>query len=393
MSRPNILDDPGLQAILAAISDARIVGGAVRDTLAGLPTHDIDLATQSEPDAVITALRKAGLKAIPTGLVHGTVTAVVTLPGGGHRGYEITTLRRDIATDGRHATIAFTDDWRADAARRDFTINAMSMDATGTIFDYFHGTEDLRAGLLRFVGEPTARIAEDYLRILRFFRFWARYGSETPDQPTIAALRTGIPGLAQLSVERIWTEFSRILATPGPMPTMNLMNELGILSAIIPEGTSPARLQTLIAANAPPDPLLRLAALLTGDALTFATRLRLSAAERDRLIALLAAPPPNDNDDDDTLRRHLADTPTETLIGRTWLNGAPTTGWAALRARLQAIHRPIFPLEGRDALAIGLPPGPSIGILLHEIRTWWLTNGCRADSETCRAELHRRAQI
>ncbi len=386
MSRPPILDDRGLQAILTAIQDARLVGGAVRDTLAGLPVHDIDLATPSSPDAVIAALRKAGLKAVPTGLAHGTVTAVAN-----HRGYEITTLRRDIATDGRHATIAFTDNWREDAARRDFTINAMSMDANGQIFDYFDGAEDLRAGHLRFVGDPTARIAEDYLRILRYFRFWSRYGRETPNQATQAALRAGIPGLAQLSVERVWHEFSRLLVAPNPMPTINLMNDLSVLSTIIAEGVSPARLQTLIAAHAPPDAMLRFAALLTGCAHALATRLRLSTTERDRLIALRGGPTPRPDDDDDTLRRLLADIPLETLIGRTWLNGAPTADWAALRARLQAIPVPIFPLEGRDALALGLAPGPAIGNLLREVRTWWLANGCRADGNACRAQLRHRA--
>ena len=381
---PAVLHDPALQTVLAALPDARLVGGAVRDTLAGLTVHDIDLATRLPPDAVMAALRKAGLKAIPTGTAHGTVTAVAD-----HRGFEITTLRRDVATDGRHAVVAFTDDWREDASRRDFTINAMSMDASGQLFDYFDGEVDLRAGRLRFVGDPAARIAEDYLRILRFFRFWARYATEPPDAPTASALRGGIPGLGQLSVERIWNELSRLLACPDPVPAVRLMEELGILAAIIPEGTAPDRLQALIESGAPADPILRLAALLTGDADVLAMRLRLSNAERERLLALRGTPAPQPRDDDDALRRLLADMEAAILIGRSWLAGAATLEWTRLRERLAQLPRPVFPLEGRDALAVGLAPGPDVGAVLRQVRAWWLAGGCRADAIACRAELSR----
>jgi poly(A) polymerase len=382
---PAVLHDPALKTVLAALPDTRLVGGAVRDTLAGLPVHDIDLATKWPPDAVMAALRKAGLKAIPTGIAHGTVTAVAD-----HRGFEITTLRRDLATDGRHAVVAFTDDWREDAARRDFTINAMSMDADGQLFDYFGGQEDLRAGRLRFVGDPAARIAEDYLRILRFFRFWARYATEPPDAQTAAALRGGIPGLGQLSVERVWNELSRLLACPNPVPALRLMDALGILAVIVPEGTNAGSLSRLIASEAPPDPILRLAALLAGDAEGLAMRLRLSNAERERLLALRGAPAPRPGDDDDDLRRLLADTEADILIGRSWLAGAATPEWTRLREHLSELPRPIFPLEGRDVLTIGLAPGPAVGAVLRQVRAWWLAGGCRADAAACRAELSRR---
>ncbi|MDE2007403.1 MAG: CCA tRNA nucleotidyltransferase, partial [Rhodospirillales bacterium] len=161
--RPAFLDDPALHAVLAALPRARIVGGAVRDALLGLPVADIDLATPDPPENVLAAVRASGLKAKPTGLAHGTVTAIAD-----HRGFEVTTLRRDVATDGRHARVAFTEDWRADAARRDFTINALSLSPAGELFDYFGGVADLRDGRVRFVGDPAARIAEDYLRVLRF---------------------------------------------------------------------------------------------------------------------------------------------------------------------------------------------------------------------------------
>jgi len=386
VSRPAFLDEPGLRAVLAALPEARLVGGCVRDTLAGLPVHDIDLATPRRPDAVTAALRAAGLKAVPTGLAHGTVTAVAE-----HRGYEITTLRRDVATDGRHATVAFTDDWRADAARRDFTINAMSMTADGTLFDYFDGQADLRAGRVRFVGSPAARIAEDYLRVLRFFRFWARFGREPPDEQTRTALRAGTAGLAQLSAERVWSELSRLLATPDPPAAILLMAELGVLGAVLPEGAKPERLAALVAAGAPAEPVLRLAALLDGDAEVLAARLKLSGKERARLLALRAGPVPAPGADDDALRRLLAEEDAEILIGRCWLAGGDAPGWSGLRARLAALPPPRFPLEGRDALALGLPPGRRVGELLRRVRVWWLAGGCRDDAAACQAELRRLA--
>src|SRR5208282_1504948 len=195
---------------------------------------------------------------------------------------EITTLRRDLATDGRHATVAFTDDWRQDAARRDFTINAMSMTRDGAVHDYFGGIADLHAGALRFVGDPAQRIAEDFLRVLRYFRFFARYAARPPEPEVREALRAGIAGLATLSAERVWSELRRILDAPDPAAAVALMAELGVLDAVIPEGADPAALARLIGAGAPVDPLLRVAALLTGEVAPFADRLRLSGAERQR---------------------------------------------------------------------------------------------------------------
>ena len=181
---PAFLGEPALQAVLDALPAARVVGGAVRDAVAGRPVADIDLATPMPPEQVAVALKARGIRSVPTGLAHGTVTAVIR-----GRGFEITTLRRDVATDGRYAVVAFTEDWREDAARRDFTINAMSMTRTGDVFDYFGGIADLRAGILRFVGDPAKRIAEDYLRILRFFRFYARYAASPPDAAVGPSLR------------------------------------------------------------------------------------------------------------------------------------------------------------------------------------------------------------
>lgn len=381
---PAFLSDPALQAVLAALPDARLVGGCVRDAIAGCVVADVDLATPSLPDAVTRALQDAGLRAVPTGLDHGTVTAV-----SGGRGFEVTTLRRDEATDGRHAQVAWTSDWQEDAARRDFTMNAMSMLPDGVVFDYFDGAADLHAGRVRFVGDPAARIAEDYLRVLRFFRFHARYGHGDPDPSALDALRDGVPGLSRLSPERVWSELKRILATPDPRGTVRLMAGLGVLLAVLPDPLDLGRLDRLAQADGPADPLLRLAALVPGAGLDLAARLRMSVAERDRLVAL-AGPPPKRDMDDDALRRLLADAPPGALTGRAWLAGDGGPEWAALQARLATLSRPVFPLEGRDALALGVPPGPAVGELLREVRAWWMGGGCRAGAAACRAELARR---
>ncbi len=369
-----LLDDPATQRLLAALPAARLVGGCVRDGLAGLPGVDIDLATPDPPDRVAAALDAAGIRTVPTGVAHGTITAL--LDG---RSFEITTLRRDVVTDGRHAEVAWTDDWREDAARRDFTFNAMSLSAGGCLHDYFGGAEDLRAGRVRFVGDAAQRVAEDYLRILRFFRFQARYGAGAPDPAALDAIRHGAPGIARLSPERVWSELKRILQAPDPTASLCLMAETGVLAATIPEGADPAGATSL-----PPDAILRTAALLTGDRRAFAARLKLSTAEADRLVALKGPPPAGDDDD---LRRQLADTAPDILIGRSLLARQPEQ----MRDRLRALPRPVFPLEGRDVLALGLPPGPHVGGLLRETRAWWLAGGCLADAASCRAELARRA--
>jgi poly(A) polymerase/tRNA nucleotidyltransferase (CCA-adding enzyme) len=384
---PAFLAEPALASVMAALPEARVVGGAVRDTLARRPCNEIDLATPRTPEQVMQALRGAGLRAVPTGLDHGTVTAVAD-----GRGFEITTLRRDVETDGRHAVVAFTDDWREDAARRDFTFNALSMTRDGQVFDYFGGIADLRAGLVRFVGDPATRIAEDYLRILRYFRFFARYAVGPADPTALAAIRTGVPGLAGLSAERVWSELSRILSAPDPRIAIGLMAELGVLDAVLPEGTDPTRLARLIEAGAPADPLLRLAALLTGDPAALAARLRLSTAERDRLSALRIGPVPRPDDDDAALRRLLADEDKAILLGRSWLAGGAAPDWMALRGRLAALPLPEFPLEGRDVLALGEPEGPHVGVLLREVRRWWLDGGCVATADSCRAQLRRSLQ-
>ena len=378
----SIFATQGLQRVLDSLPHARLVGGAVRDTLARRPVTDIDLATPDRPDEVMQALKQARIASIPTGLAHGTITAVSK-----GRHFEITTLRRDTATDGRHASVAWTDDWREDAARRDFTINAMFMDREGQVFDYFNGRGDLTQGRVRFVGDPTARIAEDYLRILRFFRFWARYGRGEADAEAMQAIAAGVSGLAILSAERVWSEIKRILSAPDPTKAFWLMQLLGVLKAVLPEGADPARLATLVAGGAPADPLLRFAALAPGDLPAMTARLKMSNAETERLESMRVALPLMPDADDDAVRRQLALYPAPVLIERSWLAGGFGADWDRLRARLETMERPVFPLLGRDARALGAPAGAVIGAALRETEAWWLAGGCRADTEACRQVL------
>lgn len=373
------LHDPELLRLWDVLPDCRVVGGAVRDGLLGHLVADIDLATPLLPEDVTASLKAAGLRVIPTGLAHGTVTALID-----GRGFEVTTLRRDVATDGRHATVAYTADWADDAARRDFTFNAMSLDRDGTVHDYFSGRTDLAVGRVRFVGDPATRIAEDYLRVLRFFRFLARYGRAAPDPATLAALRDGVPGLAILSPERVWSELKRILVAADPVAALSLAGALGVVAAVLPEARAPDRLAALVAAGAPADPLLRLAAWVEGDVEALADRLRLSNPERDTLLAL-RAPAPGTTEPD--LRRALADAPAEIVAGRLWLAQADP----AAIARVAEIAPPIFPLHGRDLLGLGAAPGPALGVALQALRQEWLAGGCVADAEHLKARF--RAQL
>ena len=269
---------------------ARFVGGCVRNTLIGKPVSDLDIATRLTPEAVTQALKSAGLKAVPTGVEHGTVTAV-----SGGKPFEITTLRRDVETDGRRAVVAFTDDWAQDARRRDFTLNSLYARRDGTLFDPTgHGVADARAGRIVFVGEPEQRVREDYLRILRFFRFYAWYGAAPADAGALAACEALRGEIATLSAERVSRELLKLLAADDPRDAVALMARTGVLGEVLPAPIDLARFEGLVAIEEDQlfetDPLLRLAALLPDDqvgAAAFAERLRLSNAERDRLAAAL----------------------------------------------------------------------------------------------------------
>ncbi|MFL1462161.1 CCA tRNA nucleotidyltransferase [Roseococcus sp. DSY-14] len=389
MSLPPALLAPAPQAVFRALPRARAVGGCVRDWLAGLPLHDLDMAAPGPPQAIAAALEAAGFKVFGTGLAHGTVTAVLD-----HLPIEVTALRRDVATDGRHATVEWTDDWQEDAARRDFTINAMSLGADGALHDHFGGAADLRAGRVRFVGDAAIRLREDHLRALRFFRFQARYGRGAPDAAALEAIRGAVPLLARLSAERVWMELKRLLEAPDPRGALALMAGSGVLGAVLPEAGSPGRLDPVLDTR---DPLLRLAALLPPgtDLASLSARLRWSGAELARMRALhdVAALEPRT---DALARRRMAArlrarspaaAPGE--VARVAAAEDPQGPWAALFDLPAGAD---FPLQGRDALAAGLPPGPALGRLLGEVREWWIAGGAAAGREQCLAELVARAR-
>ena len=400
---PAFLADPAPAAVLAALPGARAVGGAVRDALAGREVADVDVAAPFPPERIAARLAAAGLRVHETGLAHGTLTAV--LDG---QPVEVTSLRRDVLTDGRHAVVEWTTDWREDAARRDFTMNALSLSATGELWDYFGGRADLEAGRVRFVGDPATRLAEDHLRALRYFRFQARYGRGAPDPAAVAAIRGAVGSLSRLSAERVWMELKRLLMAPDPAEAVALMEETGVLPAILgPDCLGAARhLRALAEIGAPADPMLRFDALLTHGAAEAARRLKASNEEVQRLVAryraghdLLPMQPAiaEGGPDDDTLRRLLAEQPACALrdaawhrqaVNRAWgWQGPEDAAWVRLRDRLAAMPVPAFPLLGRDALALGVKPGPEMGRLLAETRRWWLEGGCTAEAAACRARL------
>jgi poly(A) polymerase len=354
----------------------RFVGGAVRDTLLDLPVSDVDLATRLEPGQVVERLRAAGIKAVPTGIAHGTVTAVSA-----GKPVEVTTLRRDVSTDGRRATVAFTDDWREDAARRDFTINALYAEPeTGAVHDYFGGQEDLFARRVRFIGDPLTRIAEDHLRILRFFRFHARFGRGEPDPHGLDACTARANDLMALSRERIADELLKLLALDDPEPTVGLMIGRGILRPVLPEIGDPEPLKRLIGrereAGVPPDALRRLAALLPPDpelSALIAARLRLSSKAAKRLAAA-AERAPDDGDQPFALAYSKgADAAADRiLLGA----GDPASAHAVL-----GWARPRFPLTGGDLIAMGLAPGPLVARTLQQVERAWVADGFAGDRE------------
>lgn len=375
----------GLERLWAVIPTARLVGGCVRDVLCGAEVHDLDLASPLPPEEAQRILEKAGIKVIPTGLSHGTITALID-----HSPYEITTLRRDVETDGRHAVVAWTDNWREDAARRDFTINAMSLDREGRVYDYFHGREDLEAKRVRFVGNANHRIEEDALRALRFFRFHARYGADHVDQDAYEAIKQHAHHMGHLSIERIASEILKILAGPQVVRTIRLMEQVGLLHVLLPQATLEG-LEHLLACQGTQRALVRLYALSPDP--DVGRHLKLSNVDKDALKAFASAQPdvlPTMNDD--ALRRVLCAQKKDVLRDRTWIQqakdvAAPSVLWDQLRERIDKMSRPEFPLSGRDGLAVGLEPGPALGRWIKKTRNWWLDHGCRPDREACQAWL------
>ncbi|HUG46044.1 MAG TPA: CCA tRNA nucleotidyltransferase [Sphingomicrobium sp.] len=370
---------PGLAQLLDALGAGegltRYVGGAVRDALLDLPVSDVDLATRLRPEKVVERLQAAGLKAIPTGIEHGTVTAV----SAGHP-YEVTTLRRDVETFGRHATVAFTDDWREDAARRDFTINALMADpASGEVFDYFDGLADLRARHVRFIGDPFERIAEDHLRILRFFRFHARFGRDEPDEAALEACTERANDLMALSRERIADELLKLLSVENPAAAVRIMLERSILKPVIPEigRESWDKLEGLVdserSAGLEGDPIRRLAALLPGDpevAGEVASRLRLSNKAKKR--AKCAADPQIAADPRATA--YLAGV--ECTVDRLLLASRPDDA-----QKIAGWKPPRLGIGGGELIKRGLPEGPIVSRTLRRIEEKWIEAGFPAGAE------------
>ena len=363
----------GTKRLLAALGAdeglTRYVGGAVRDDLLGLPVSDIDLATRIPPLEVIERLEKAKIKAVPTGIDHGTVTAV----SDGHP-FEITTLRRDVSTDGRRATVAFTDDWKEDAARRDFTINALSADPiTGELFDYFGGLDDLEHRHIRFIGDPLQRIAEDHLRILRFFRFHARFDAGEPDAAALDACAARANDLMALSRERIADELLKLLGLPNPSRTVEIMLGRKILRPVLPEiGAHALRdLRATIAAEREagikPYALRRLAALLPRDtevAENIAGRLRLSNKARKRLGCI--AEPDSDKSPEALAYRIGVQCAADRFL---------LAGRAAEAKAIAAWHAPRLPISGGTLIKRGLEEGPRVARTLREIEDRWVEEG------------------
>tara|TARA_R110000782_G_scaffold167129_9_gene259304 strand:- start:50471 stop:51688 length:1218 start_codon:yes stop_codon:yes gene_type:complete len=370
-----------LCALLGADSgDVRLVGGAVRDGLLGLDVSDIDLATRLTPEEVTRRLEADGIKVVPTGIAHGTVTAVID-----HRPVEITTLRCDVSTDGRRATIAYTQDWREDAARRDFTINALYADpANGTIHDYFGGLDDLPQGRVRFIGDPGERIAEDHLRILRYFRFLARFGTLPPDETAYRACVERANSLMALSRERIADELLKLLALPDPSAVLRLMIDGGILAPVLPEIDSAglARLEMLLKRERSgdvdaPSNLVRLAALLPDDpriGQQVATRLKLSTKARKRIVTALTPPPPHRNIYELAYRMGREATIDQMLL-------RPLFDIKQLGA-IESWQIPQFPLSGRDIIALGIDAGPDVARLLTETCERWIAAAFPSRAET-----------
>ncbi|MGY6568856.1 MAG: CCA tRNA nucleotidyltransferase [Salinarimonas sp.] len=397
-----VLAEPRLRRLLAVLDgdgeEARVVGGAVRDALFGRKVKDVDLTTTALPEETMRRARAAGFKVVPTGIEHGTLTVIV-----GGEPFEVTTLREDVETDGRHAVVRFGRDFAADALRRDFTINALSVRADGEIRDYTGGLADIAAGRVRFIGSARGRIREDYLRILRFFRFFAEYARGPVDPDGLHAAIHERAGLERLSRERIRVEFLRLLAAPRVLETAGLIAHNGLLERITGGIADLGRLARVVAqtpADAAPDPILRLAAFDVAsmvDAERLIERLRLSNAEAARLRGYAKAFPAlrgrAERLDAVDIRRLMAEFglgPVSDAVAA--LDGEPRprltddarTSLAAFRSgRIQV---PVLPVAGRDFVELGIPRGPAVGAALTRAREAWIAAGC-AEGEGERTRL------
>ncbi len=405
---------PALRRVLDLLNadggEARIAGGAVRNALMGVPAGDVDIATTLVPQEVVARAKAAGIKAVPTGIEHGTVTLVAS-----GTPFEVTTLRRDVETDGRRAQVAFGMDWQQDAERRDLTINALYATADGEVIDLVGGLPDIETRTVRFIGDAAQRIAEDHLRILRFFRFFAFYGGGRPDADGLRACARAKDKLASLSAERVWSETKKLLTAADPFRALLWMRQSGVLTAILPETEKwgidaiPALVAAEQALKWEPDPLLRLAAMVPPDSArlsALAQRLRLSRAEAAYLADWAAAP---------DIPKTIAETAFDRMLYRTGREGLTTRLKLALAlvrskaaddpqamaesARLQRLltrasgwTRPAFPLSGADVLAAGVAAGPAVGKVLGALETEWVEGNFTLDRAALMARLETLAK-
>ena len=375
------------RAVMAALEAvggpgcARFVGGCVRNALIGAPVADIDIATTLKPEETDRAIRAAGLKAVPTGMAHGTVTAVCE-----RQPFEITTLRRDVSTDGRNATVAFTDDWAEDAARRDFRLNALYADGEGQVFDPTgERLADAAAGRIVFVGDPGTRIREDYLRILRFFRFFAWYGRAEPDAAALAACRALASGMERLSSERVSKELMTLLAAPDPRVAMAAMAEAEVLAQVLPEAADGPLFAAAVGLRA--DPVIRLMTLFPADERLVrdaSNRLRFPNSTRDRLVAAALAAPDVDLAMSDVavraaVYRHGVRAVTDAFYRR-WAESPVDDARARrLLALAEGWKRPPMPVGGRNLARLGVEPGPETGRLLKAFEDGWIADDFPSD--------------
>ena len=391
------LKDESLQRLLGVLSasgeESRLAGGAVRNTLLGQPVSDIDIATTNHPDETVRRVEAAGFKAVPTGAEHGTITVIAH-----GKPYEVTTLRADIETDGRRAKVLFGRDWKRDAERRDFTINGLYAEADGTVVDLVGGLADLENRTLRFIGDPDVRIREDYLRILRFFRFFAWYGSGRPDAEGLKACARLKDGLDQLSTERVWAELKKLLSAPDPSRALLWMRQAGVLTKVLPESEKWGidAIHGLLKAEKDlgwqPDPLLRLEAIVPPDAermATLAERLRLSNAMAARLRDWASAETIGSNASEAELTKKLYGGEKQGFIDRLRLSLASTRakaveddralaeagGYSRLLAYAEKWQRPQFPLKGNDLAELGMEQGKELGGALKKLETLWIESG------------------
>ena len=376
LGKASWLNEPRLQSLLAILNrggETRIAGGAVRNALLGLPIADIDLATTLVPQDVMQMAKGAGYGVHPTGLEHGTVTVVAK-----GAAFEVTTLRRDIETDGRHATVAFTSNFAEDASRRDFTINAMYCDRKGKIYDFTDGYPDLLKKRIKFVGDPAERIAEDYLRILRFFRFFAAYAKGAPDRAGLAQCKKLKAGLDDLSAERIRQELFKLLVAPRAGETLEIMAKAGILKHILPFAEEWRLLKRL-----PNDPVLRLFAIAKEPA-GLKDRLRLSNEEAKRIDALIVAPGVKAELSSRDARAQLYDLGAQgwqDAVQLAWAKsraGKTDKSWTKLARLPDEWATPHLPVSGKDLLAKGFAPGPDLGQALKRAESHWISSDFKA---------------